>query len=219
MRHRLMSLAAIVGIVCVLIGSTAATAGPLPPTKVSPAGDYFKAGLKAGTQVVAAGARCTTLKTQPTLPLGTNDLNQIPTTGNPTTTGPLMVPIQRPTLSGCKYDFATSMTATTSGAWTLSLQRKPAGAPANTGTLSIPQDGLQFQISFGTVHCTADLAPAAVDLTGSWTNGTPSLFTVDHAPVTVHNTGDCGTGDGHWQLSFTWAVLDQSPNPGPIKIG
>ncbi|MER7948835.1 hypothetical protein ABTY59_15735 [Streptomyces sp. NPDC096079] len=150
-------------------------------TTVLPAGHSFSAKLTGKATFVAGSTTmtCTVSASVPTS--GAN--NAIPAApGNHNAAGPVSVPVNPPSFSGCSTSiFGVNVTITsnaTNGPWTLSLQN---GAPV-TGGFTIPKGGVVLKTS-GLASCTITASPAGpTAVNGTWTNGSPSALAIVNAP-------------------------------------
>ena len=188
---------------------------PASATTVTPAGDYFAAGL-TGSATFTAGSvvvTCSVSSSQPTSPLGTNTRNQIPSTSG----GSVASDLNAPTYSSCTTNIPlVSATVTTSGVWNVSMT---AGSPS-TGTLTLPTGGVVVKTS-GLASCTVTAAPGGpATITGNWANGAPSTLAFSGGSVPVHVTGGfgCPTSATTSSFSATYNITDVS-NPGtPVTV-
>src|SRR5262245_26319141 len=95
-RNKLAAMV-LAGLLVAAIPATQAAA-VLPPTTVGPEGDFFSLSHPPGELIherVSGTDTTCSAAARPKLPLGTNKKNQIPTAGNPTTDGPVVIPITR----------------------------------------------------------------------------------------------------------------------------
>ncbi|HEX8646212.1 MAG TPA: hypothetical protein VF715_04885 [Thermoleophilaceae bacterium] len=208
--------------------TAAMAAGPAAAqsTTITPAGDYSKASLQSGTTASfsIAGFLTTTCNqsvSQPTSPLGTNTKNKIPAApGNHNNNGPVTIPVNPPTFTNnggaCPTNIGATTTTTTSGSWTLSGQN---GSPI-TGYLTVPRNGAVVSTSNG---CTITIAPsAAVNVNGTWTNGsgsTPSRLTITNQPIPVSVSGGFGCFGSSASFSATYDVTDVSNTSAFVTVG
>ncbi|MFE7600867.1 hypothetical protein [Streptomyces sp. NPDC057494] len=188
-------------------------------TTVLPAGHSFAAKLTGKATFVAGSTTmtCTVSASVPTS--GAN--NAVPAApGNHNAAGPVTVPVNPPSFSGCSTSiFGVNVTITsnaTNGPWTLSLQN---GAPA-TGGFTIPKGGVVLKTS-GLASCTITASPAGpTAVNGSWANGTPSQLAIANAPVPATATGGflCPTGNQSATFSATYQLTDTTDPSQQITV-
>jgi len=207
-------VAAVVVFLCIAGTASHAAATP-PPTKVTTAGDYVRLKVKSGTNADWGGVLCSGFVFKPVSPVGTTARNQIPTTNNPTSSGPVVVTLRPPIATGCS--FSSGATVTASGVWKLLLQHRTSG---NVATIKVPKGGLIADSEFGGASCRATFSPTAeTSLVGTWTNGTPSRVTIVDAPIDDLVTGTgCPTGIHDTFVSFTLIATDVSNAASVITV-
>src|SRR5436190_1933419 len=189
---------------CVLLATSDAMA-LAPPTQVSPAGDYVKLVL-GGASFNIGDVHCTSAASEPVQPLGTTPKNKIPTTNNPTTSGPISIPIRPLAMTSCTAPGAGA-TATGTGLWRVIVKHKATG---DLGKLKIAKAGLVVDTFAPGSHCTVTVAPGGpAVLRGTWTNGSPSGLSISgNAPGLVG--GDCAAHSTLVFISGIFAVNDTS---------
>jgi hypothetical protein len=186
-------------------------------TTVTPAGHNFTAtadGTNGSAKVKfsAAGVTVTCNSTQ---------TDTVPTTGNPNPSGPVCSSIAAPSFTSCSSSIGGTVTVTTSGTWTLCL----ADGSPQTGTLTIPQNGVVIKDVVLGVTCTATSAPnGPANITGVWkghvlTNGLPTR-TFSSASVPVKTTGGfpCPSATSG-TISGTYAISDTTDPTQFITVG
>ncbi|MEU8619144.1 hypothetical protein [Streptomyces sp. NPDC048623] len=188
-------------------------------TTLGPAGHSFAAKLTGKATFVAGSTTmtCTVSASVPTT--GAN--NQIPAApANHNADGPVTVPVNPPTFSGCStsvFGVSVSVTAnSTNGAWTLSAQN---GAPA-AGGFTIPKGGVILKTS-GFASCTITASPTGpTAVNGTWANGAPSTLAISGAPVPATVTGGflCPTGNQSAAFSATYQITDTTDAAQQITV-
>ncbi|MER7519569.1 hypothetical protein [Streptomyces sp. NPDC126499] len=207
-----------------LAAATALTFGATGPqaaasTTLLPAGHSFSAQLTGKATFVAGSTTmtCTVSASVPTS--GAN--NKVPAApANHNAAGPVTVPVNPPTFSGCTTNISgVSVTVTsnaTNGAWTLSTQN---GAPV-TGGFTIPKGGVVLKTS-GFASCTITASPSGpTAVNGTWTNGAPSTLAIANAPVPATVTGGflCPTGNQSATFSATYRISDTTDPSQQITV-
>jgi hypothetical protein len=215
----------IAAVILVLVGTVTDAAAVLPPTTVGPERDYFRLGLPAGQKVhekVSGTDTACTASSKPTLPLGTNDKNQIPTDGNPSTAGHVIVPINRLAMTDCVNSMPGVLVDVDNfGGWKLLLQHKASG---DVASIRIPKKGSIISLVIQgspNVFCLATVAPnGPVTVAGEWTNGSPAKFKVTDAQVPAEVQGDfpCPQGSVTGSISVTFNVINVSHPGTPIAV-
>ncbi|MFF8602320.1 hypothetical protein ACF065_20320 [Streptomyces sp. NPDC015232] len=188
-------------------------------TTLLPAGHSFAAQL-TGRATFVAGSTTMTCTVSASVPsAGAN--NRVPAApANHNDAGPVTVPVNPPTFSGCGTSIAgvgvTVTTNATNGAWTLSTQN---GAPA-AGGFTIPKGGVILKTS-GFATCTITASPAGpTAVHGTWTNGAPSTLAISGAPVPATVTGGflCPTGNQSATFSATYRITDTTDPAQQITV-
>jgi hypothetical protein len=215
-------------IACAVIAALPATheaaAAVLPPTTVSPAGDYVSLtlppGAKVHERVSGTDTVCTSAASRPKLPLGTNAKNRIPTTNNPST-GAVTIPIRKLSIGNCTTSAPLVLVDVdnTSG-WQLVLRHKDN---TDVASLVIPKNGSIVSVFIGaaSVFCQATAAPdGPVVVKGKWKNGNPSTFTLTDAQIPAEATGNlpCPQGSVTASITATFHVTNASHPGTPVTV-
>ncbi|MFF4182424.1 hypothetical protein ACFYZ9_04475 [Streptomyces sp. NPDC001691] len=199
-----------------------ASASALPaaePTTVTPAGHSFAAQL-TGQATFQAGSTTMTCTVSASLPTTGAD-NQVPAEpGNHNDAGPVSLPINPPTFSGCSTSIfgvgVTASTNDTNGEWSVSAQNDTSV----TAGLTMPQGGFVLRTS-GLATCTITASPTGpTTALGTWTNGAPSTLAISGAPVPATVTGGflCPTGDQTATFSATYSITDTTDSTQQITV-
>ena len=217
MSKLLVSATGLAAATALTFGATGTQA--VAPTTLLPAGHSFSAQLTGKATFVAGSTTmtCTVSASVPTS--GAN--NKIPAApANHNAAGPVTVPVNPPTFSGCTTSVAgvgvTVTSNATNGAWTLSVQN---GAPA-TGGFTIPKGGVVLKTS-GFASCTITASPSGpTAVAGTWTNGAPSTLALANAPVPATVTGGflCPTGNQSATFSATYRITDTTDPAQQITV-
>jgi len=210
------------GLAMMLI-SVAPALAALPPTTVTPKGDYLSLTLPAGEKVherVSGTDTACSAASKPALPLGTNAKNQIPTTGNPAQ-GPVVIPLKKLDIGKCTNSAGVLVDVDNTGGWKLLLRHKDTG---DVASLEIPKDGsiISLFIPGANVFCIATAAPdGPVVVRGKWHNGNPSTFTLTDVAIPAQASGDfpCPQGSVTASLTATFNVTNASHPGSNITVG
>ncbi|MFB7877285.1 hypothetical protein ACFC06_18690 [Nocardia sp. NPDC056064] len=180
-------------------------------TTVSPAGAAVQATNQGSVKAVAGGVTitCTTSSATGSVPAAPNNTNP---------SGPVTVPINAPTFTGCSTSmWGVSATVTTSGSWSITGQN---GSPV-AGSINVPTGGMVIQTS-GLASCKVVVAPSApATLAGTWTNGSPSTVQATNSPAPIKVTGGfgCPTSATTGTVTGTYKVTNTTTPSVPITVG